>query len=85
VVFDHLGGAMAAVGFEQRGFPDRPDLPRSSKAWVKISTGSRVALAVPGRPDYAGVAPFAKFGLNKMALHSSHDARITFTIQQNFP
>lgn len=56
VVFDHFGGAVAAGGLEQRGFPELVDLVRSGKAYVKISAAYRVS----ARPDYGDVAPFAK-------------------------
>ncbi len=57
VVFDHFGGAKAALGVEQPGFSDLAELVRSGKAYVKISGAYRMS-ARP--PDYPDVAPFAK-------------------------
>ena len=56
VVFDHFGGAEAALGLEQPGFADLVELVRSGKAYVKISGAYRMSK----RPDYSDVAPFAK-------------------------
>lgn len=56
VVFDHFGGALAAHGLEQPGFPDLVNLVRSGKAYVKISAAYRVST----RADYGDVAPLAK-------------------------
>ena len=36
VVFDHFGGAQAALGLEQPGFADLEELVRAGKAYVKI-------------------------------------------------
>jgi len=57
VVFDHFGGANAALGMDQPGFGDLLDLLRSGKAYVKISAAYR---ASTHGPDYADVAPYAK-------------------------
>jgi len=57
VVFDHFGGAQAALGLEQPGFADLVDLVRSGKAYVKISGAYRASTK---GPDYPDVAPFAK-------------------------
>jgi predicted TIM-barrel fold metal-dependent hydrolase len=57
VVFDHFGGANAALGLTQPGFRDLLDLLRAEKAWVKISGAYR---ASTHGPDYADVAPLAK-------------------------
>jgi predicted TIM-barrel fold metal-dependent hydrolase len=37
VVFDHFGGAQAALGPQQPGFADLVELVRSGKAYVKLS------------------------------------------------
>jgi predicted TIM-barrel fold metal-dependent hydrolase len=57
VVFDHFGGANAALGLNQPGFADLVDLVRSGKAWVKISCAYRASNKAP---DYADVAPLAR-------------------------
>jgi predicted TIM-barrel fold metal-dependent hydrolase len=57
IVFDHFGGAQAALGTRQPGFEALLDLVRSGKAWVKISGAYRSSNA---EPDYADVAPLAK-------------------------
>lgn len=57
VVFDHFGGAQAAAGLAQPGFPDLLDAVRAGKAYVKISGAYR---ASKQGPDYADVAPLAK-------------------------
>jgi predicted TIM-barrel fold metal-dependent hydrolase len=57
VVFDHFGGASAALGLTQPGFSDLLYLIRSGKAWVKISGAYRASTL---GPDYADVAPFAQ-------------------------
>ena len=56
VVFDHFGGAQAALGTEQPGFADLADLVRSGRAYVKISAAYRASK----RRDYSDVAPLAK-------------------------
>ena len=57
VVFDHFGGAQAALGLNQPGFPDLLELVRSGKAYVKISGAYRASTR---GPDYPDVVPFAK-------------------------
>jgi predicted TIM-barrel fold metal-dependent hydrolase len=57
VVFDHFGGAQAALGPSQPGFADLLDLVRSGKAYVKISGAYRASTQAP---DYADVVPLAK-------------------------
>jgi predicted TIM-barrel fold metal-dependent hydrolase len=57
IVFDHFGGAQAALGTGQPGFEALLDLVRSGRAYVKISGAYRSSSA---EPDYADVAPLAK-------------------------
>ena len=57
VVFDHFGGAQAALGVEQPGFSDLVDLVKSGKAYVKISGAYRASKLAP---DYPDVVPLAK-------------------------
>ena len=57
VVFDHFGGAQAALGLEQPGFADLIALVKSGKAYVKISGAYRSSKLAP---DYQDVAPFAQ-------------------------
>jgi predicted TIM-barrel fold metal-dependent hydrolase len=57
VVFDHFGGAEAALGVDQPGFADLLELVKSGKAYVKISGAYRASKL---GPDYADVAPLAK-------------------------
>ncbi len=57
VVFDHFGGAQAALGTQQPGFADLLELVRSGKAYVKISGAYRSSNLAP---DYADAAPLAK-------------------------
>ena len=57
IVFDHFGGAQAALGTAQAGFDALLGLVRSGKAYVKISGAYRSSNA---RPDYTDVAPLAK-------------------------
>ena len=56
VVFDHFGGAKAALGIGQPGFGTLLDLVRAGKAYVKISAPYRAS----SQPGYADVAPLAK-------------------------
>jgi predicted TIM-barrel fold metal-dependent hydrolase len=56
VVFDHFGGALAAVGVEQPGFGDLVKLVRSGKAYVKISAAYRASQLT----TYADAAPLAR-------------------------
>ena len=57
VVFDHFGGARAALGVAQPGFETLLKLLRSGKAYVKISGAYRSSTLAP---DYPDVAPLAK-------------------------
>ncbi len=57
VVFDHFGGAQAALGLQQPGFADLVELVRSGKAYVKLSGAYRSSKQAP---DYADVAPLAR-------------------------
>jgi predicted TIM-barrel fold metal-dependent hydrolase len=56
VVFDHFGGAQAALGVRQPGFADLAGLLRSGKAYVKVSGVYRCST----QPDYADVKPLAQ-------------------------
>jgi len=56
-VFDHFGGADAALGVEQPGFADLLELVKSGKAYVKISGAYRASKLAP---DYPDAAPLAK-------------------------
>src|ERR1700739_390099 len=56
-VFDHFGGAQAALGLQQPGFADLLDLIKSGSAYIKISGAYRASTK---GPDYADVVPFAK-------------------------
>jgi predicted TIM-barrel fold metal-dependent hydrolase len=57
VVFDHFGGAQAALGVDQPGFADLLELVKSGKAYVKISGAYRASKL---GPDYADAAPLAR-------------------------
>jgi len=57
IVFDHFGGAQAALGVEQPGFDTLLKLVRTGKTNVKISAPYRSSTKPP---DYADVAPLAK-------------------------
>jgi len=57
IVFDHFGGAQAALGPAQPGFDALVALVTSGKAYVKISGAYRSSNA---RPDYLDVGPLAK-------------------------
>jgi predicted TIM-barrel fold metal-dependent hydrolase len=57
LVFDHFGGAQAALGLEQPGFADLVELVRSGKAYVKISGAYRASKL---GPDYTDAAPLAR-------------------------
>jgi predicted TIM-barrel fold metal-dependent hydrolase len=57
IVFDHFGGAQAALGVEQPGFSDLVELVKSGKAYVKISGAYRSSKL---GPDYQDCAPLAK-------------------------
>jgi predicted TIM-barrel fold metal-dependent hydrolase len=56
-VFDHFGGAQAALGLQQPGFADLLDLIKSGSAYIKISGAYRASTK---GPDYPDVVPFAK-------------------------
>jgi predicted TIM-barrel fold metal-dependent hydrolase len=56
VVFDHFGGAQAALGPEQPGFADLVELVQSGKAYVKISGAYRASKLGPDYPDAAPLA-----------------------------
>jgi predicted TIM-barrel fold metal-dependent hydrolase len=55
-VFDHFGGAQAALGVEQPGFADLLELVKSGKAYVKISGAYRASKLAPDYPDAAPLA-----------------------------
>jgi len=57
VVFDHFGGAKAALGPSQPGFAELVALVQSGKAYVKISGAYR---ASDKGPDFPDAAPLAK-------------------------
>ena len=57
VVFDHFGGAQAALGVGQPGFADLVELVKSGKAHVKISGAYRASKL---GPDYADCTPLAQ-------------------------
>jgi predicted TIM-barrel fold metal-dependent hydrolase len=57
VVFDHFGGAKAALGVAQPGFETLLKLLRSGMAYVKISGAYRSSTLAP---DYPDVVPLAK-------------------------
>ena len=57
VVFDHFGGARAALGVDQPGFADLLELVRRAKAYVKLSGAYRASALAP---DYADAVPLAK-------------------------
>ena len=56
VVFDHFGGADAALGLEQPGWAELIEAVKSGKVYVKISGAYR--LSNKG-PDYPDAVPFA--------------------------
>jgi predicted TIM-barrel fold metal-dependent hydrolase len=57
LVFDHFGGAQAALGVEQPGFGTLLKLVQAGKAYVKISGAYRSSTQAP---DYADAAPLAR-------------------------
>jgi len=57
VVFDHFGGANAALGLRQPGFDQLLEFVRSGKGYVKISGAYR---ASDKPPDYSDVVPLAR-------------------------
>jgi predicted TIM-barrel fold metal-dependent hydrolase len=69
VVFDHFGGAQAALGLEQPGFSDLVELVKSGKAYVKISGAYRASKL---GPDYTDCVPLAQ------ALISANADRIVW-------
>jgi predicted TIM-barrel fold metal-dependent hydrolase len=56
VIFDHFGGAKAALGPSQPGFADLLDLIKSGHAYVKISAAYRTSDRTPDFPDTAPLA-----------------------------
>jgi predicted TIM-barrel fold metal-dependent hydrolase len=57
VVFDHFGGAQAALGSGQPGFAELLGLVRAGRAYVKLSGAYRASAL---GPDYPDVAPLAQ-------------------------
>jgi predicted TIM-barrel fold metal-dependent hydrolase len=57
IVFDHFGGAKAALGVQQQGFDTLLKLVQTGKAYVKVSAAYRSSTRAPNYPD---VAPLAK-------------------------
>ena len=57
VVFDHFGGAQAALGVEQPGFSDLVELVKSGKAYVKISGAYRSSKLGAGLSRTASRSP----------------------------
>jgi predicted TIM-barrel fold metal-dependent hydrolase len=57
LVFDHFGGARAALGTDQPGFHRLLSLVASGKAYVKISGAYRISKE---GPDYGDAAPLAR-------------------------
>ena len=57
IVFDHFGGAKAALGTQQPGFDTLVKLVQGGNAYVKISAAYRSSTQAP---DYPDVAPLAK-------------------------
>src|SRR5262249_21303777 len=57
IVFDHFGGAQAALGVNQPGFAALINLVRAGRAYVKISAVYRASVQAP---DYADAAPLAR-------------------------
>jgi predicted TIM-barrel fold metal-dependent hydrolase len=56
VVFDHFGGANAALGVEQPGFSELVELVKSGKAYVKLSGAYRASRLAPDYPDLVPLA-----------------------------
>jgi predicted TIM-barrel fold metal-dependent hydrolase len=69
VVFDHFGGAQAALGPEQPGFTALVELVRSGRAYVKVSGAYRASTRAP---DYPDVVPLAR------TLIAANPARIVW-------
>jgi predicted TIM-barrel fold metal-dependent hydrolase/predicted NBD/HSP70 family sugar kinase len=57
IVFDHFGGAEAALGLDQPGFATLLSLTQAGHAYVKVSGAYRSSEAGPA---YADMAPFAR-------------------------
>lgn len=57
IVFDHFGGAKAALGAQQPGFDVLLKLLQTGNAYVKISAAYRSSTQAP---DYADAAPLAQ-------------------------
>ena len=57
LVFDHFGGAQAALGVEQPGFADLVEMVKSGKAYVKISGAYRSSKL---GPEYKDCIPLAQ-------------------------
>jgi predicted TIM-barrel fold metal-dependent hydrolase len=57
IVFDHFGGAQAALGTDQPGFADLLALVAGGHAYVKVSGAYRSSEQAP---DYGDVAPLAR-------------------------
>jgi predicted TIM-barrel fold metal-dependent hydrolase len=57
LVFDHFGGADAALGLEQPGWAELIEGVKSGKVYVKISGAYRLSKKAP---DYPDAVPFAK-------------------------
>ena len=57
IVFDHFGGADAALGLEQPGWAELVEVVKSGNAYVKISGAYRLSNKAP---DYPDAVPFAK-------------------------
>jgi predicted TIM-barrel fold metal-dependent hydrolase len=56
VVFDHFGGAQAALGVDQPGFSELLALVKSGRVYVKISGAYRASKLAPDYPDAAPLA-----------------------------
>jgi predicted TIM-barrel fold metal-dependent hydrolase len=56
VVFDHFGGASAALGVRQSGFAELLKLVEAGRAYVKISGAYHVSQRGPNYPDCAPLA-----------------------------
>ena len=65
VVFDHFGGAQAALGVEQPGFADLVELVKSGKAYVKISGAYRASKLGARLSDCDAVRPGADRGQSR--------------------
>jgi predicted TIM-barrel fold metal-dependent hydrolase len=57
IVFDHFGGADAALGLEQPGWAELVEVVKSGNAYVKISGAYRLSNKAP---DFLDAVPFAK-------------------------